>query len=246
MHPKEFQMQLPKGIAYGNWDFLSPSLFNLRFEIDIRGNVDRQPGRYLQPYDACIAGIGCYFGLQTDVFKAGHGCQGHGLLFSRWKTRDLSDARFAPNGWIESAGYEDDFVSVRALMPWSTGRYLCSLAVVDDGGNGIWYEFIVMDHNTSQTCSAGSLRFPAAQINSGGGTWTEVYSFAKNEEEVPETELRVISIAANDMTVRPTKCRVSYQDFSRSDAFVDNGTLVLRSGGNVVRKHEAQHYNLEA
>jgi len=107
MHPKEFQMQLPKGIAYGNWDFLSPSLFNLRFEIDIRGNVDRQPGRYLQPYDACIAGIGCYFGLQTDVFKPDTAVKGTDSFSQGGRPRDLSDARFAPNGWIESAGYED-------------------------------------------------------------------------------------------------------------------------------------------
>jgi hypothetical protein len=246
MHPQETQMQLPKGMAYGNWDFPISTLRDLTFEIEIRGNVDRYPGRYLQLYQGDIAGIGCYFGLQTDVAKPGYGGQGHGLLFSRWKTRDSSNARVAPNGWIENAGHEGGFVGVRTVMPWSAGKYRCTLAVVNDDVNGVWYEFAVMDHNTNETYSVGALRFPAAEIKSGGGTWTEVYSFAKREEDVPETELRVLSIAANGMTVRPIRCRVSYQEFSRSDAFVDDSILILRSGGKVVRTHEAKHYDLDA
>ena len=108
-------MNLPKGMAYGNWEFPLPKLHDLTLEIEIRGNVERRPGRYLQLYDGDIAGIGSYFGLQTDVAKPGYGGQGHGLLFTRWKTRDSSNARVAPNGWIENSGHEDDFVGVRPV-----------------------------------------------------------------------------------------------------------------------------------
>jgi hypothetical protein len=239
-------VQLPKGMAYGNWDFPVSKLRDLTLDIEIRGNVDRHPGRYLQLYDGGIAGVGCYFGLQTDVAKPEHGGQGHGLLFSRSKTRDSSDARVAPDGWIENSGHEDDFVGVRALMPWSTGQYRCTLSVVAEDADGVWYGFTVIDHATHQTFSAGSLRFPAAEINSGGGTWTEVYSYAQSEEDVPETELRVLSISGNSMKVRPMRCRVCYQEFSKSDAFVDGSALILRSGGDVVRMHEAKHYDIEA
>lgn len=239
-------MKLPKGMAYGNWDFPSPTLNDLTLEIEICGNVERRPGRYFQLYDGGIAGVDCYLGLQTDVAKPGCGGQGHGLLFSRWKTRDSSNARVAPYGWIENSEHEDGFVGVRALMPWSTGQYRCTLKVVDDDADGVWYEFAVINHQTNETFSAGSLRFPAAEINSGGGTWTEVYSYAQSEEDVPETELRVLSILANDMQLSPSKCRVSYQEFSKSDAFVDNGKLILRSGGDVERMHEAKHYDMDA
>lgn len=239
-------MQLPKGMTYGNWDFPLPKLRDLTLEIEIRGNVERRPGRYLQLYDGGIAGVSCYFGLQTDVAKPRYGGQGHGLLFSRWETRDSSNARVAPGGWIENSGHEDGFVGVRASMSWSIGQYRCTLMVVDDDTDGVWYEFAVTDHNTHQTFSAGCLRFPTAEINSGGGTWTEVYSHAQSEEDVPETELRVLSISANDMSLRPHKCRVCYQEFSKSDAFVDNGTLILRSGGDVVRIHKAKHYDMDA
>ena len=239
-------MQLPQGMAYGNWDFPESTLRDLTFEIEICGNVERHPGRYLQLYDGQIAGIGSYFGLQTDVFKLGHGGLGHGLIFSRWKSRDPSDSRAAPNGWIESAGHEGDFVGVRALVPWSVGQYRCQLFVVDTDSSGVWYEFSLTDHKTDQTYSAGCLRFPAPQINSGGGTWTEVYSVARTESEVPETELRVLSLAANGMTLRPTKCCVGYQKFSNSDAYVDKGVLILRSGRDVKRIHKATHYAIDA
>ena len=239
-------MNLPKGMAYGNWEFPLPKLHDLTLEIEIRGNIDRRPGRYLQLYDGNIAGIGCYFGLQTDIAKPGYGGQGHGLLFTRWKTRDSSYAWVAPNGWIENSGHEDDFVGVRALMPWSTGRYRCTLKVVNHNADGVWYEFAVTDHQTGDEYSAGSLRFSKAEINSGGGTWTEVYSFAQSEEDVPETDLRVLSISANARTLTPNKCRVSYQAFSKSDAFVDHGTLVLRSGRDVTRIHEAKHFDMDA
>ncbi len=239
-------MKLPKGMAYGNWDFTSPTLNDLTLEIEICGNTERRPGRYFQLYDGGISGVACYLGLQTDIAKPGSGLQRHGILFSRWKTRDSSNARVAPHGWIENSGHEDDFIGVRALMPWSTGRYRCTLKVIDNDAHGVWYEFAVTSHQTNETFSAGSLRFSTAEINSGGGTWTEVYSYAQSEEEVPETELRVLSILANDMKLSPIKCRVCYREFSKSDAFVDHGKLILRSGWNVERIHEAKHYDIDA
>jgi hypothetical protein len=234
-------------MVYGNWDFQLPKLRDLTIDIEIRGNVQQHPGRYMQLYDGNISGIGCYFGFQTDFIKPGYGGQGHGLIFSRWKTRDSSFARVSPNGWIENSGHEDDFIGVRSLMPWSTGLYRCKLLVVDDDLDGVWYEFTVTDPTTNQTYSAGALRFPTAEINSGGGTWMEVYSHAHREEDVPETELQVLSISANHMSVYPLRCSTSYnQEFSKSDAFVDGSTLILRSGVNVVRMHEAKHYEIHA
>lgn len=239
-------MHLPQGMAFGNWDFATPTVRDLTFEVDIRGNVSRHPGRYLQLYDGHIGAVGCYFGFQTDVFKPGFGGQGHGLLFSRWATRDPSDARVAPDGWIESAEHEGAFVGVRALVPWTLGRYRCDLEIVDRDGNLIWYEFSVTAYSTNERYSAGFLRFPTDQINSGGGSWTEVYSGIACEADVPETELRVLSVSANQGTSRPTRCSVCYDpQFSRSDAYIDNGTLIIRSGRGVDRIHDARHYELE-
>lgn len=240
-------MELPIGMAYGNWDFPSRTINDLTLEIEICGNIEQRPGRFYQLYDGGISGVGCYFGFQTDIFIPGCGGQGHGLIFSRWSTRDSSNARVAPYGWIENSGHEGNFVGVRALIPWSTGKYCCTLKVVDEDVDGVWYEFAVTSHQTNETISAGSLRFPSADITSGGGTWLEVYSTAKSEEEVPATELRVLSISANGMRLLPIKCRVSYNDlFSKSDALFDKGKLILRSGGDTERIHKAKHYNINS
>lgn len=240
-------MQLPQGMAYGNWDFSNPTLEDLAFEIELCGNTDPMPGRYFQLYDGHIAGVGSYFGLQTNLFQPGCGWRGQGLIFSRWGTRNSTDARVAANGWIENAGHEGDFVGVRATVPLAAGKYRCQLKANEHDSTGVWYEFTIKDHQTGREFSAGSLRFPEAKINSGGGTWTEVYSGVANETEIPETELRIISIMANNMTLRLKQCRVRYQEhFSHSDAFVENGVLVLRSGGNISRAHSASCYPIKA
>jgi hypothetical protein len=238
-------MNIPQGMAYANWEFPIPYLDDLTFELEILSNVDQIPGRYYQLYDGHIGGVGSYFGLQTNLFNPSTGkfC-GHGLIFSRWGTRDLLDTRVASDGWTESSGHEGDFVGVRSLMPWTAGKYICTLAVVDKDEHGIWYEFTVFDQKAKQKYSAGCLRFPMAKIKSGGGTWTEVYSVAKTESEVPETELRIISLVANKSNLQPIKCRVSYGNFFSSDAYVNNGVLILRSGHGVSRFHEAGEYDL--
>lgn len=239
-------MHLPQGMAYGNWDFPCPTIEDLAFEIELRGNTDPMPGRYYQLYDGHIGGVGSYFGLQTNLFRPGHGWQGQGMIFSRWRTRSPADARVAANGWIESAGHEGDFVGVRAKVPFSAGKFRCQLKVSDQDPAGVWYELTINDLQTGRSFSAGCLRFPEAKINSGGGTWTEVYFGARHEADIPETELQVVSITANNATLRPTQCRVCYQqNFAHSNAFVDDGVLVLRSGGKVSRVHLANRYQLK-
>ena len=110
--------------------------------------------------------------------------------------------------------------------------------------SGVWYEFALTDHKTNQKYSAGCLHFPSATINSGGGTWLEVYSGARSESEVPETELRVLSLTANGLNLRPIKCRVCYGNFSSSDAYMNDGVLILSAGRGVTCLHEASHYIL--
>lgn len=242
---EEFRMQLPQAMAYGNWDFPSTTLKDLAIEIEICGNTDPMSGRYFQLYDGHIGGAGSYFGLQTNLLQPGFGWKGHGLIFSRWGTRNSSDARAASNGWIENAGHEGGFVGVRATVPLHAGKYCCRLVAIGSDSNGVWYEFTVKEHQTGTEFSAGSLRFPKAQINSGGGSWTEVYHGTSQESDVPETELRIHSITANNMALRPTQCRVCYPPhFAHSDAFVENGVLVLRSGGIVSRVHSAACYSI--
>jgi len=236
-------VQLPQGMAYGWWHFDVPSVRDLSFRIQIAGDTNRLPGRYLQLYQGKIAGVGFYLGFQTDTLRPDIGWQGHGLIFSRWGSRDSGDARIGQGGWIENAGHEGGFVGVRATFAWFPGEYRCDLRPSENDSFGVWYEFTVK--HAEKTVSAGSLRFPTSKIESGGGSWTEVYSAARNETEVPLTELRIIQLAGNDGTVRPIRCDTTYNDrFASSDAFFDGGSLVLRSGGTTRRKHEPRQYAL--
>jgi hypothetical protein len=236
-------MQLPQGMAYGWWRFPVPFVRDLSFRIQIDGNINRLPGRYLQLYQGTIAGVDFYFGFQTDVFRPGLGDQGHGLIFSRWGTRSSSDARVVQNGWIENAGHEGDFVGVRAAYVWSRSEYLCKLAPVEKDELGFWYEFKVENVGTNEKVSAGCLRFPSSEIESGGGSWTEVYSGVSSEDEVPITEMRILQISGNDGAVYPDLCETTYnKQFTSADASVENGSLILRSGIGIKRSHEPKKY----
>jgi hypothetical protein len=171
---------------------------------------------------------------------------GKDLLFSRWGTWDPEDARVARNGWVENSGHEGNFVGVRAIYLWTPGEYKCELAPVDVDHHRTWYEFKATSKQRNQTVSAGCLRFPSANIETGGGSWTEVYSGASSERDVPFTEMRV-SVVANGGGIRPIRCDTTYNsNFQSSDAFIERGQLVLRSGAEVQRLHSPGQFTIDA
>jgi hypothetical protein len=239
---------LPWGMAYGNWNFDRPLLDDIQFEIEISGDTSTSVGRYFQLYDFKIGGIGQYFGLQTNLNRPQSGCQGNGLIFSRWceanEQPNAASTRCSENGFIELGRHEGDFVGVRRPVPWKSGRFRCSIAPTDKTSAATWFEFSVEDLSTSERYSCGQLAFPRAGIENGGGTWIETYSGAASEGQVPLTELRVLSVRANNGTLAPVSCKTNYEDFQKSDAFVDQGILVLRAGGSVSRIHPPQEFDL--
>ena len=44
---------------------------------------------------------------------------GKGLIFSRWKERNLVNARIPDDGFTESSGHEGDFIEVRRNYDWA-------------------------------------------------------------------------------------------------------------------------------
>src|SRR5437899_508600 len=120
---REAQPLLPGGLTYIWWRFDKAEFEDFQIDITIHNDIGTRPGLYFQMYQGQIGDVGFYFGLQTDVFRPGMGGQGKGLLFSRWKTRELSETRPASDGWAESAGYEGDFVGIRKKYTWTNHRY---------------------------------------------------------------------------------------------------------------------------
>jgi hypothetical protein len=245
-------INLPQGMAYGWWHFPSSKFENLMFEVELSRSVSATDRCYIQLYQGHIGGVGMYFGFQTDIWKPGCGWQGKGLIFSRWETRDNENAQAVPGGWVESSGHEGDFVGVRSIYDWDNSKYLCWLKPVQQDNVGIWYQFGVRNLNNNVESSAGCLRFPFVNgtnplIESGGGSWTEVYGESSIDAKyLSETLVTVRNVNANDGVIRPNRCDTSYnQNFTFSDCSVSlDGELTLRSGGEVIRKHNQNRYNL--
>lgn len=128
------------------------------------GDWSDEHGYYLILIQNYISGVGFYFGLQTDVSAPVYPYQrGKGAIFSRWDTRDLSNARWHPSdGWSESAGYEGDFISVRRSYHWGSGDYRIRIAPDGSDADGEWFGLWITDLAANEETWIGSLKFPLA------------------------------------------------------------------------------------
>ena len=120
------------------------------------GNWSRRHGYYLILMQNRISDTGFYFGLQTDVQD-----QGKGVVFSRWGTRDLANARYSrTDGWTDSSGHEGDFIGVRRSYEWGAGDYRLRMAPDGLESDGEWFGLWITDLGTGETTWVGSLKFP--------------------------------------------------------------------------------------
>ena len=120
------------------------------------GNWSDRQGYYLILIQNSISGTGFYFGLQTNA-----NLRGKGLIFSRWGTRDLDNAKFhEPDGWTESAGHEGDFIGVRRSYDWGVGDYRVRIAPDGLDDDGEWFSlYIITDLKSDETTWIGALKF---------------------------------------------------------------------------------------
>lgn len=246
---------MPQGIAYANWEFDVPWLENLEFDIEIVSGDEQKPGRFVQLQDYRIGVTPSYCGFQTDLKHPQDGWQGKGLLFTRWETQDLQNADSQPNGFTEVGQHEDLFVGVRNRWKWTLGRYRCCLRQSKpDDAIGRWYELHVRRVSDGEESTSGSLRFPNVDgkpplIQSGGGTWLEVYGdirHAMYDEEVPRTEVIIHEVWANDGTLKPERVRLNYNDaFPAANTVLGiDGLVTLVGGKGVISSTPAGTYPL--
>ena len=137
----------------------------LTFDFTIHndpGDFSDEYGLFLMLCYCFIGNVDFYFGLQTDVHGHPENVGGKGFVFSRWETRDLANARVADSeeGWAESAGHEEDFISVRRAYNWGEGEYRVSFAPDGADSEGEWYGVWISDKATYETTWIGSLKFP--------------------------------------------------------------------------------------
>jgi len=235
---------VPGGLAYVWWKFDRAEFEDFQIDITIYNDLAATPCLYFQMYQGQIGDIGFYFGLQTDVYQDGAGGRGKGLIFSRWKTRELSETRPAADGWAQSAGYEGDFVGIRKKYPWTNHRYRLRLTAVDEDDQGLWYGLFILDHDNRTEDYAGAIRFPKdrgqrPRIRDGGGTWMEIYSGAKQPSDVPHWHVSIDRCLADQRKVRAQQAVADYSKVPNTDIYLakDTGSIHMLIGKGVSREH---------
>ena len=117
-------IQPPMAPAYIDWRWDAGQSGFREFSTDFTihndvGDWSDEHGYYLILMQNDIAGVGFYFGLQTDANG-----RGKGVIFSRWQTDDLANARWdAADGWYELGKHEGGFIGVRRAYDWGAGDY---------------------------------------------------------------------------------------------------------------------------
>ena len=209
------------------------------------GDFSDQHGLYLMLASSEISDTLFYFGLQTDTNR-----RGKALVFSRWGTRDLANARIADtDGWQESSGHEGDFIGVRRSYNWGAGDYRVRIAPNGLDSDGEWFSLWITDLSTGKTTWIGSLKFPLLN----GTATIKPYSYSTLEIYGNEP-IRPLDIPQWHVSIkRPLGDNVpsiwgltGYSQFKgdalqNSDVRYDlsEGSLHLRVGGATERKSAA-------
>ena len=193
------------------------------------GNYDRHSGLYLILGQSTISGVPLYYGLLTRMEGS------KALIFSRWDTMDLSNARVAPGGFTEAGDYEGDFISVRRHYEWGAGDYRVRLASdgVDDDGE--WFGVWITDVDADTTTWFGSLKFPFAE--SEEQAWIRGKSYSTIE--IYGRYIRPIDIPVWEAAVqRPVGDGASsthgFTGYGHGDTDFPNGEIHYDADSNVV------------
>lgn len=201
------------GMMYVNWTFGLGKLVDL--SIDVTFHTEPRPSAavYLQLYDFHIGDTGQYFGFQYAFSKEGE--VRTKFIWSRWGTRDKADARVAETGWIESAGYEGDFVGIRYPYAWGKGTYTVHVLMRETDGVGTWYEMHIYDHQRKAWTKIGRLRFPPTKeglpfMRDGGGSWCEVYGGTESSKDIGPFHLSYGGVFTCGRTVAAREVRLTY------------------------------------
>jgi hypothetical protein len=208
------------GVLYLNWTTGLKRLMDL--SIDVTFHTEPKPAAsvYLQLYDfpMVVPGtsvkVGQYFGFQYWFERGQLKTQ---FIWSRWNTRDKADAWVADGGWIESAGYEGDFVGIRYPYQCSKGTYTVHLAMRESDPVGTWYEMQIYNHQKSEWKKIGRLRFPRSAdglpfLEDNGGTWVEVFGGTKSSEDIGLFHYSIGGVYTCGRTVRARYVELKYAD----------------------------------
>lgn len=236
--------------VWWGWPAGEDGFRELVVDVSVHNEVDGfdgQHGLYIQLGSGFISDKQFYFGLQTDppLDPEERDIRDERLIFSRWDTRDLAWARTSPSGWNESAGYEGDFISVRAPYDWGVGEYRLRLAPDGADQDGEWFSLWITALTTGVTTWAGSLKFPyhdnEAIIAPLSYANIEIYG----TEDIRPIDIPEMSISVEPPSGDGVQATVASMGYSSIDGFIRNseihfdpieGVALLEAGGLTKRK----------
>lgn len=232
----------PIGVHYADYYFESDRFTRIkqRFTIHELPTVEYggeyDGGLFWNFYNGVINDdIGFYFGIQTLVGGDPDGIPSKGLIFSRWKTRDITNYRLVKDGWGQNAGYEGDFISIRKEFEWEVGTYEIELKVVDSDDIGDWYGLFLRSIESPDFIYFGSIRFEHGVnkgIMSGSGSWTEIYS-ANSSLEFPRWHISIDDIKINNQE-QPKRIQSRYfEEVWQSNQFDDYTNIFSPDGKQI-------------
>ena len=222
--------------------------FTIHNDVDL---ADGKNGLYFMIGHADISDVPFYFGLQTDVYAPDpphH--RGKAAIFSRWKTRDLGNARWhEQDGFSQSAGYEGDFIGVRRLYDWGAGDYRARLGPDGKDDDGQWYSVWITDKAAGVETWIGSLRFPfiggRAAITEPSYSTLEVYGNAIRPIDIPEWHVTIERPLADGRRSHGAHLDIAafYDEITNADVRYDRRADVvhLRVGGLTDRTGQIGH-----
>ncbi|MYC32812.1 MAG: fibronectin type III domain-containing protein [Chloroflexi bacterium] len=179
-------IQPPEHMAYIWWewnpdqDHFTEMVTDFTIHNDV-GDWSDDHGLYFMVSNTSISDVGLYFGLQTDSHAPEPPYRrGKAVIFSRWETDQLSDARWdETNGWYELGKHEGGFLGVRRSYAWGAGDYRIRIAPDGLDTDGEWFGLWITDLATNETTWIGSLKFPllngVAQISPSSYSTLEIY-----------------------------------------------------------------------
>ena len=244
-------------MAFVWWDWNSvngrtPEFRELTVDIKIHndiGNFSDRHGMYLMLGYSNISGVAFYYGLQTHMYDPqNQGENGKGVIFSRWRTRDLANTRIAPGGWTESSGHEGDFVGVRYHYEWTQGEYRVRLASDGTDEEGEWFGIWITDLATGTETWAGSMRFPfrngKATIHGNSYTTSEIYGSPVRPIDIPQWHVSIGRPRGDGITAAwgTTGYSMFTNDFHNAEIHYDrrNDVMDIRTGGTTERETQSQ------
>lgn len=221
-----------------NWRFPQPAFTDLTFDLNFHDELPKGPVLFLRLYEGSIGKNHFYIGFQTNLHDPDKAhSPGHGMIYSRWNTDKLSDARIVKPGGFADSNTEVPFVGIRHIYPWGAHRYRVRLSQGERDDKGVWYVLSIENLDTKEVQEMGSLKFPKENgeyplIRNQGWTMLQILRGVKYQKDVPHWRVSFEKVRIGKDLSAHQNIQVDFRQSEAADVFVkdedkDGGTIEL-------------------